>query len=204
MVGFVELGQLGPFGSRSWSEQRTFECALSRGCMSLFPAWTELANIQTVSDAVTWFNVDPAAWRLWLTQVGDPQDDLRLVAALPKSVVAGACGLAAQNGPFSVLHAAQVGLVWRLAKMVMSHRAARQPQEHVDGDPWGSPTGTTTGGAAVKERVLKMASRVDQADESELLPPTPFQVDAWTQADINFMGAPLKKKKNLPELNWRP
>ena len=55
--------------------------------MSLFPAWTELDRIQTVTDAVNWFRVDATVWNLWLAQVGDPQDDLRLLAALPS-----ACG----------------------------------------------------------------------------------------------------------------
>ena len=88
--------------------------------------------------------------------------------------------------------------------MVMSQRAGLQPQEHVDGDPWESlssttPTATTapssTGGSGVKERVLKMATLVDQADESELLPPTPLQVDTWTQSYINIMGAPPQEER---------
>ena len=64
---------------------------------SLFPSWTQLPTIVTVSDAVTWFGLDNLAWNLWLTQVGDTQDDLRLLAALPKNAVTGACGLAAQK-----------------------------------------------------------------------------------------------------------
>lgn len=172
--------------------------------MSLFPAWTELDRIQTVTDAVNWFRVDATVWNLWLAQVGDPQDDLRLLAALPKNAVTGACRIAAQHGAFTALHATQVGLVWRLAKMVMSQRAGLQPQEHVDGDPWESLSSTTptatmapssTGGSGVKERVLKMATLVDQADESELLPPTPLQVDTWTQSYINIMGAPPQEEE---------
>ena len=91
-------------------------------------------RIQTVTDAVNWFRVDATVWNLWLAQVGDPQDDLRLLAALPKNAVTGACGVAAQHGAFTALHATQVGLVWRLAKMVMSQRAGLQPQER----GWGS------------------------------------------------------------------
>ena len=172
--------------------------------MSLFPAWTELNRIQTVTDAVNWFRLDARIWQLWLSQVGDPQDDLRLLAALPKNAVTGACGIAAQHGTFSALHATQVGLVWRLAKMVMSHRAGLQPQEHMDNDPWESLSSTTaaatmshssTGGSGVKERVLKMATLVDQADESELLPPTPLQVDTWMQSYINIMGAPPQEEE---------
>ena len=47
----------------------------------------------------------------------------------------------------------------------------------------------------MKERVLKMATLVDQADESELLPPTPMQVDTWTQSYINIMGAPPQEEE---------
>ena len=171
---------------------------------TLFPSWTQLPTIATVNDAITWFGMDMAAWNLWVTQVGDTQDDLRLLAALPKNAVTGACGIAAQNGNFTALHATQVGLVWRLAKMVMSQRAGLRPEEHVDADPWETSTSTPAPGTSaltststpgVKERVLKMASLVDQTDESELLPPTPHQVDSWLQAYINIMGAPPQEEE---------
>lgn len=171
---------------------------------TLFPSWTQLPTIATVNDAITWFGMDMAAWNLWVTQVGDTQDDLRLLAALPKNAVTGACGIAAQNGNFTVLHATQVGLIWRLAKMVMSQRAGLRPEEHVDADPWETSTSTPAAGTSaltststpgVKERVLKMASLVDQTDESELLPPTPHQVDSWLQAYINIMGAPPQEEE---------
>ena len=172
---------------------------------TLFPPWAQLTTITTVTDAVNWFGMDRVAWQLWVVQVGDTQDDLRLLAALPKSAVTGACGLAAQHGAFTVLHATQVGLVWRLARMVMSQRSGLQPQEHVDVDPWESSTSTTGSGGTttssptstpgVKERVLKMATLVDQTDESELLPPTPMQVDSWLQAYINVMGAPPQEEE---------
>lgn len=171
---------------------------------TLFPSWTQLPTITTVTDAITWFGMDAGAWNLWVTQVGDTQDDLRLLAALPKNAVTGACGIAAQNGNFIVLHATQVGLIWRLAKMVMSQRAGLRPEEHVDADPWETSTITSAPGASaatststpgVKERVLKMASLVDQTEESELLPPTPHQVDSWLQAYINIMGAPPQEEE---------
>ena len=115
---------------------------------TLFPSWTQLPTIATVTDAITWFGMDMAAWNLWVTQVGDTQDDLRLLAALPKNAVTGACGIAAQNGNFTVLHATQVGLIWRLAKMVMSQRAGLRPEEHVDADPWETSTSTPAPGTS--------------------------------------------------------
>ena len=88
--------------------------------------------------------------------------------------------------------------------MVMSHRAGLRPEEHVDADPWEASTSTSPGGTTsstststpgVKERVLKMATLVDQTDESELLPPTPNQVDSWLQSYINIMGAPPQEEE---------
>ena len=86
----------------------------------------------------------------------------------------------------------------------MSQRAGLRPEEHVDADPWETSTSTPAAGTSaltststpgVKERVLKMASLVDQTDESELLPPTPHQVDSWLQAYINIMGAPPQEEE---------
>lgn len=58
---------------------------------------------------------------------------------------------------------------------------------------------STTGGqlaagvpksSPVKDRVLKMSSLVDQADDSELLPADKDEVKKWMGAYVSLMGAP--------------
>ena len=58
--------------------------------------------------------------------------------------------------------------------------------------PSQSPTSTpTTGGSGggVKEKVLKMSSLIDQADDSELLPPTNGELNKWHQTYVAIMGS---------------
>ena len=104
------------------------------------------------------------------------------------------------NGPFSPIEATQVGLVWRLAKRIMAARSNVTEENFIDVDPWmeqqsrdndprGEQQQRASGSSGVKERVLKMNALIDQHDDSELLPPSPADVDRWYQNYIVTMGS---------------
>ena len=172
--------------------------------MALFPAWANLNGIADVPAARRHFGVEDAVWTAWIAQVGDPGNDLRLLAALPRTALQGGCQTATLPGGqgFSAIQATQVGLLWRLARRVVAFRAGISADEFQDDDPWESPRdGATTGGpapgvpATVKDKVLKMSALIDQADESELIPPTADEVDGWLQNYVNVMGAPPEEEE---------
>ena len=177
--------------------------------MALFPTWGELPTFDTVTKALTFFKVTDEPWNAFVQQVGNVGEDLRLLAALSRpAVLAGiSVALLPDGSPLSPLQATQVGLVWRLARRVMAHLGGIRESEFVDVEVWlDNPPGSsdsstrTTGGAAsglgghtttnsVKEKVLKMSSLIDQADDSELLPPNNAELNKWHQNYVAIMGA---------------
>eukprot|EP00438_Fugacium_kawagutii_P030045 Skav201341 [mRNA] locus=scaffold1389:342359:347181:+ [translate_table: standard] len=104
------------------------------------------------------------------------------------------------TGPMTPIEATQVGLVWRMARRIMAAQSGTDEAQFIDVDPWveseGGSTATSEPAAparaqssGVKERVLKMASLIDQSDESELLPPQAQDIDKWFQNFIVLMGS---------------
>ena len=180
--------------------------------MSLFGTWQSMANIQTVDHLLEFYNLAASVWRAVVEQLGSPGQDIRLLAALPSMAIIAAVNAAylPDNQGLTPVQATQVGLVWRLSRRAVAFHSGLNESEFHDTDPWESrsaeakPTGGTAsrgGGSGVKERVLKMNSLIDQADDSELLPPTPNQVSSWTSNFIAIMGALPRKRKNRRRLN---
>ena len=168
--------------------------------MALFGTWADLQNFRTLPDVLGHFNVPDPVWQSLVTHLGDPGNDIGLFSALPATSVVAACGLAVTlNGALTPIEATQVGLVWRLCRRVVAFRGGVGEAEFVDVDPWrpvetpepkNIPAGDKPTGSGLKESVLKMASIIDQQDDSELLPPGSLQVNNWFQNYIAVMGAP--------------
>ena len=168
--------------------------------MALFGLWGQLGTFGVVSDWLQHFNVDDEVWQGVTAQLGDPGGSIALLSAVPKPALVASCGAAVTaNGPLSAIQATQVGLVWRLSRRVMAFRAGINEADFVDDDPWQSmdAPGETVrpgrqnpqGTSGLKEQVLKMGSLIDQADESELLPPGMDEVNRWFQNFVAVMGA---------------
>ena len=173
--------------------------------MALFPAWGELSSFSRVTQALEFFQVEDDVWQAFVHQVGEVREDLRLLAALSRPAVLAGCSAAVvpDGSPLNALQATQVGLVWRLARRVMAHLGGTRESEFVDVEVWldnppnSSETSTRTTLASgstgttntVKEKVLKMSSLIDQADDSELLPPSNSELNKWHQNYVAIMGA---------------
>lgn len=168
--------------------------------MSLFGTWAELQGVTQIVDILGHFQIQQPVWDAFTEQIGNPGNDVRLLAALPAAAVVQGVQNATVNGgnPMTAIQATQVGLAWRMARRTVAHRGGVAETEFVDVDPWApepTPSPTSTGGtnpqgsSGVKERVLKMAALIDQTDDSELLPPQPQDVDKWIQNYVVVMGA---------------
>ncbi len=159
-----------------------------------------MGTIRGVTDALTFFHVADETWQAFLHQVGDCREDLRLVAALSRPAVLAGAGVAIlpDGSGLTPLQATQVGLVWRLARRVMafSEDAFTDVEVWLDNptevshSPTSTPATTTGGGSGgVKEKVLKMSNLIDQADDSELLPPSNGELNKWHQTYVAIMGS---------------
>ena len=85
---------------------------------------------------------------------------------------------------------------------MLAFRAELSADEFQDEDLWEAKGGSNAAGvtaapvpATVKDKVLKMSALIDQADESELLPPSSDEVDGWLQNYVNVMGAPPEEEE---------
>ena len=161
-----------------------------------------LAGLSTINDLLGYLHVPDPVWNSFISIVGDPVNDVRLLAALPRFVLVQALGQAVlpDGTSISPIQAAQVGLVWRSAKMMSHLRAGGVPEEFIDIDPWepdktrsreeaSASTVAPKTTASLKEKVLKMASVIDQTDESEFAPAEALLVQGWNQHYVNVMGA---------------
>ena len=116
--------------------------------------------------------------------MGPPGLDMRHVAALNRWAINQAIANVhlPSNAPMSVVQAAQLGLVWRSCRKALFLKGRGLEADFEYTNPWEqqsnapSKPAASSGSSSVKESVLKMASLVDQTDESELLPPRLIRV----------------------------
>ena len=169
---------------------------------SALPSATELDGLQSVDDLLQLLVVPDPIWQVFVGQVGDPGRDVRVLAALPRTVVIQGCvqGTLPTGEMMTAIQATRVGLVWRMCRKIVHLWAGLPEGDFVDVDPWAndmedklkdqSTTGVTTEATPVKERVLKMSSVVDQAGDSELLLASGGEIDKWANSYVAVMGAP--------------
>ena len=174
--------------------------------MALFPSWADLSTFGDIPSIQAHYNVLDDVWRAVIAQLGDPGNDIRFLAAAPHTALVYAIsqGVLSDGSSLTAIQATQVGLMWRLARMVVAYQGGVTQESFEDIDPWqvneadgSKPSGSRDTGprvpapvsASVKERVLKMSSLVDQTDESELLPPEIDQVNRWHSKYVLTMGA---------------
>ena len=171
--------------------------------MALFPQWDQLHRLTDVNAVQLHYNVSDEVWTAVIGVMGDPANDLRLLAAVPQPALVQSIQHARLplGESLSAINATQVGLMWRLSRRIMAYRGGMAEINFEDTDPWKSvsseggttptasserPTGAST---SVKEKVLKMSSLIDQMDESELLPPSLHTVNKWHSQYVRLMGS---------------
>ena len=162
----------------------------------MLPAASEVVGLRTISDVLRHLQVDRELWQQFVKVVGDPQEDLRPFAALPSRVVVQGIGqtLTTSGGAVAAVQAAHVGLVWRVSRMAVFLQGGGLAEEFVDVDPWAEATTQVTTPVVtktsnIKDKIMKMSNVLDQADDSEAVPPELDKVQVWTQTYLTVMGA---------------
>ena len=90
-----------------------------------------------VSELLAHFEVEDGLWQAFTAEAGSPGEDLRLLATLPRPVVAASLTQASldDNAHLTAIQAAQVGLVWKLARRLMYVRGGGRWDDWVEEDP---------------------------------------------------------------------
>ena len=151
----------------------------------------DLQSVSTIDDVLQALHLADPLWQAFVHQVGDPGPHIRILAALPRTVVIQGCVQAtlASGDMLSAIQATHVGLVWRTCRKV-AHLWAGLPSDPNDKVKEQIQTSATCTVTQVKERVLKMANVVDQADDSELLLASRLEIDRWANCYVAVTGAP--------------
>ena len=176
----------------------------------------DLLGVRTVPDLLQELLLPDPVWGAFVGQVGDPGNNLRVVAALPAHIVTAAAlqAVLPSGEAISPVQAAHLGLVWRNARKLVHLWAGLPEEDFIDVDPWqvdkkekqplnvaGQDHGqaSSSGAASLKERVLKMSSLIDQTDDSELAPPAKTQLDQWLNAYTAVMGSSPQEEEEPTE-----
>ena len=194
-------------GDALYSRVEGWDCSKSRpkslgreenfDTRAMLPAAADVLALRTITDVLRYLGMDRDLWNQFVKVVGDPQEDLRPLAALPKQVIVqGVSGtLTVTGGAVAAVQAAHVGLVWRVARYAVFLQGGGIAEDFKDVDPWAETVTATvnTGGSSksssVKDKVMKMSNVLDQADDSEAVPPEMAMVQSWTQRYLTVMGA---------------
>lgn len=152
----------------------------------------------TISSVLRFFAVPQNLWDAFCQAIGDPGEDLRLVAALPAELVAES--LAATRLPtgrrLSPVEAIQVGMVFRACHRLIHLQGGGGLDVWKDPNPWSdptpSPTASTTPGPLTTtssgERKLKFSQILDQGDDTEFVCDSENAKSEFYTKYINKMG----------------
>eukprot|EP00435_Cladocopium_sp_Y103_P059823 s1426_g21.t1 len=139
------------------------------------------AATQSIAGVLQFYAVPAPVWESFVEAVGDPGDDLRLLAAMPASMLGetvAACRV--QGGRrITAMEAIQVGLVYRASHRLVHLSMGGSSATWVDPDPFGTTSQpstftrdsalTSSGTSSSQERRMKLSQVADQGDESEFV-----------------------------------
>ena len=181
---------------------------------SSLPGFDELQHVRGVTDLLGVLRLGDNVWQAFVHAAGDPGDNLRVLAALPPGALRQACltAILDSGDAFTPMQATHVGLVWRSSRKWIHYMAGLPETQFSDVDPWEESTKTVTeptqvtsnqgqpqGTPVLKERVLKMSSILDQADDSEVAPAPREDIDKWMSNYVAIMGAPPPEEEEPSE-----
>ena len=172
-------------------------------------AWpTDLQAFASLRACRALYHVSDEVWTSFVATAGDPGDDYRLLSAIPAKVFAATVEQTQlpDGTSLSVVQAAQLGLVYRLARRKQHVDAGLDLAMWTDPDPWaptqavsGTPVMATSGTPST-ERRMKFTSILDQGDESEFTVANETQKQVWLMKYVNQTGGlPLEQEEPTVE-----
>ena len=186
--------------------------------MAFWPTQDVAQAWADIPAALNWLNLDRVIWTALETQVGPMGGSLRVLSLLPPNVILAAVGAAqrpaipATDGqagaparPLTPVEAAQIGLMWNLARRlawcaagqtwdsftiidVVSAGAPPMFAPHAQPPPQANAQ-QAQAAAPAGIRKLKMNLVLDQAEETEIAVAGLNQVEQWRQNFIAVKGA---------------
>ena len=189
----------------------------------MFPVEATARTWQRLTEVATHVGTRAEAVTALQEKTGTLNDSIRNFALLPDTVLRQAVAAARETvtvadvdeqHPLTPVDAAQIGLMWRIARRLMTPGADGW-NTFIDFDPMVATSSQSQpsqpqqaqhaqGGQAqlggAEERKLKMSSYIDQADDGEFIPASRQQVETWFQNYYTFAaGPPLEPEEPTSE-----
>lgn len=169
------------FGSRARHSKTWSSCF-----GSLFPSQAAALAMQALKDLKDHYALPEPLWTAFTSGAGDPGEDMKLLAVLPRPVIAAARerALLPDGSPLSAVQASHVGMVYNLAKRIIHVKGGRRLGRMERSIPFhGSTrwTGQAAANSSLTERKLKMTQVIDQADDGEFVVQTEDVRAGWYQ-----------------------
>ena len=163
----------------------------------MFPSQAAALQMATISDIRDFYEVPRDLWQAFIQVAGDPGEDLKLLSALPATVIAASLERAAIGGqPLSAVQASHVGLIYNLARRIMHAKGGGDWERWQDQSPFldqrqahgNEGTSSPIKGEATGERKLKMTQVIDQSDDGEFTVQSEEVRSRWYQQYFQTTG----------------
>eukprot|EP00435_Cladocopium_sp_Y103_P013191 s2919_g3.t1 len=171
---------------------------------------TDLSPYSSLAACRQFFGVSAELWNSFIQAAGDPGDDFRLLAAIPSNAIAATveATVLPDGQSITVVQAAQLGLVYRLAKRKLHADMGLDLALWQDPDPWhqapSQPVGTSVMSSTEvtkgSERKLKLSAILDQGAETEFVVASETQMQVWLQVFAGVTGdLPMEQEQPSTE-----
>eukprot|EP00435_Cladocopium_sp_Y103_P030830 s1995_g7.t1 len=160
----------------------------------MFPTAAVGLQMRRLTDVKTHYALPTAVWNSFVAQAGDPGEDLKLLCALPSTVVSVALAQARlpDGSPLSAVQASQVGLVYSLTRRILHAQAGGDWDAWKEAAPFGDATPVTPSEPAPQvpatDRKLKMTNILDQGDDGDFTVEGEEAKAKWYANYLRVMG----------------
>ena len=160
----------------------------------------------SLQDLKEYYTMDEVVWASFTECVGDPGDDLRLLAVLPTPVLTASLERAVlpDGNRLTAIQAAHVGLIYNLARRILHVRDGGQWEKWTEGSLFGDPEirqqatqPPPPSGSA--ERKLKNSQVLDQGDDGEFMVEGEDARAKWLETHRRLTGG-LPQPEEEPSL----
>lgn len=154
--------------------------------------WPE-PSVVSLRELREFYGIPDPLWGAFIETIGDPGEDMRVLAVIPPSVFRASATATALGGRrLTVVEGSQLGLLYRACRRNVHLKAGGTVENWVDLDPWN----TTKPVEEKKEettttspmRKLKFGSILDQQDEGEFVCETEEQRGVWYSNYVKKVG----------------
>ena len=173
----------------------------------MFPSPATALQMHSLTDLRAYYTMDDTVWQAFVDCVGDPGEDIRLLAVLPPAVLTASLERAVlpDGARLTAIQAAHVGLVYNLARRILHVRDGGQWERWTEGSLFGDPEVRQQGAqvppapSTATERKLKNSQVLDQGDDGEFMVEGEDTRAKWLETHRRLTGG-LPQPEEEPSL----